>query len=203
MKIFYAITVKDTFLRAYLDLIRFVANSSEKRTTHITVRGPYTQKQTLTACNRKISDKPIFVYGIGNFFKFHQTTVFLTCDAPELRQIWHKKGFDYNPHITLYDGNSSYLAESIFSLFSQYKIDFGFRSSELVPVVVKKGQTNLDLSLVVDTDLLNRFCKLSLKVDTIRNLTDSGRLSVITDLLTYLPNINTYFHSDKDENEKQ
>jgi hypothetical protein len=195
MKIFYVIKLRDPFLRSYFDLIRFVANPSEKRTTHITVRGPYNQKFNFVGLNRLIKGKRILISGVGNFFNYNQNTVYLKADSPEMPKIWLKKGLDYNPHITIYDGHSRLLAESIYLLFYKFSFSIEFNSSELVPLIVSKGQADLDLSLIVNESLLSNFCNNNLTLNDIRDLSDSDRFTILNSLISYLPNINSSFKS--------
>jgi hypothetical protein len=163
----------------------------------LTIRGPYKQRLNLTAANRIIQNQSINIIGVGNFFEYNQNTVYLKVNSPEVKAIWHKKGLNYNPHITIYDGPTRIIAESIFILLSKYDIKITFKSSELYPLIVSKGQSDLDLALIIDETLLRRFSNYNLTLDNIRNLSDEERLGLLTNFVSYLPSIISSFNSNK------
>ncbi len=146
MRVFYVIYVSDPLLEGILDGVRFLANPHEKGRAHVTVRGPYRQRYDLTAQQRRIAGTRLTCHGAGSFFGPRQNTVFVRCDSPALRDVWHKPDYGYHPHLTLYDGSSRVVAEDLLTLLEAADARFGFEVVGLEPLLSTKGQANLDLA---------------------------------------------------------
>ncbi len=146
MRVFYVIYVSDPELEALLDGLRFLANPHEKGRAHVTARGPYRQRYDVSALSRTIAGSRLAVAGVGSFFGPRQNTVFLRCDSPELRAIWHKPDYGYAPHLTLYDGASRAVADDLLAALERADVRTSFEVSGLEPLVSSKGQANLDLA---------------------------------------------------------
>jgi hypothetical protein len=86
------------------------------------------------------------VVGTGNFFNEFQNTVFLRCEADFLSEIWRKRDYAFNPHITLYDGKDSNFARDLFNLVASYSLSFCFRVQELTLLKSLNGQQQPPLS---------------------------------------------------------
>ena len=123
-RILYVIYVNSGLVGACLDFLRILASPDAKRYSHVTVRGPYEvslDRNELKALNTHIVSNSIYLDGTGNFFGEGQNTVFFSCSGPYLRKIWHKPEFrDFNPHVTVYDGEDVEFARSLFEVISSY-----------------------------------------------------------------------------------
>jgi hypothetical protein len=186
---FYIISIQDNFIRAYLDLLRFIANPNEKRTSHITVRGPYKKKINLLQKSADILGKNVTITGAGCFFSKKQNTVYLNCESDAIRKVWLKKSLNYNPHLTIYDGNNRSFAESILTSLTANQYRITFTSTDLIPLRICKGQTDADLLISVDINLLGRLLKTDIDLDTIKTMTEHNRINVFSELSSFLPHL--------------
>lgn len=182
MRLFYVIYPEEPHLRFVLDAIRFLANPYEKERAHLTVRGPcsrHYREQTLQRLNLKIASSPISIEGVDNFFAERQHTVFLSCDGPNLKQVWLKPDYGYRPHITLYDGDSRSLGAALLSILQARPARLRFVAGGLEPLVTFKGQTNLTLRASVDFDRLSRLADRALSPSAVTTLSMEERLALI------------------------
>lgn len=185
MRLFYVIYPEEPALRFVLDAIRFLANPYEKERAHLTVRGPcsrHYRDQTLRRLNEKIASSHIAISGVDRFFAERQHTVFLSCDGPNLKQVWLKPDYGYHPHITLYDGDSRDFGAALLTILQARPARqpaLGFRAGELVPLVTYKGQTNLTLQTSIDFARLSALAARPLSPSTVRGMTADERLALI------------------------
>lgn len=187
MRIFYAVFVEDAVLEQILNGIRLLCNPQEKHSAHLTVRGPYRQHYQLGAQSQAIRGSQITVNGAGCFWSERQHTVFLRCDSPELHRVWHKPDYpDYNPHITIYDGDSRIFAQKVFDRLSRCNPCFRFPASELQPLVSTKGQNTLDLAASLDVALLEGITDEPFPIGDLPTIDDDQRLRLIGRLCSYL-----------------
>ena len=172
--------VDDEQPRQLLDTIRFLADPNEKLSAHVTVRGPYKQRQPLPAELKSIEGARIDVGEVGTFFDTKQNTVFLRCDAPELRRMWHKVEFpEYAPHITLYDGNSRSLATRLENILKRWKLQFTFVTDGIVLLQSSKGQHAVDLAAFYDSHLVASATGCDLKPAQVCDMNADERLRLI------------------------
>lgn len=182
MRLFYVLYPEEPHLRFALDAIRFLANPYEKERAHLTVRGPcsrHYREQTLQRLNLKIASSPISIEGVDNFFAERQHTVFLSCDGPNLKQVWLKPDYGYRPHITLYDGDSRSLGAALLSILQARPARLRFVAGRLVPLVTFKGQTNLTLRTSVDFGRLSQLAGRALSPAAVSALPLDERLALI------------------------
>ncbi len=106
MRTFNVLYVSDNVIRTCLNTILIVCDPSEKTPVHITVGGPNRPRPRPKRYGDSIRRLPVSVLGVGNFFGPNQNTVFLRCGSEYMKKIWDKPDFEFNPHITLYDGDS-------------------------------------------------------------------------------------------------
>ena len=133
----------DEGLQDLLDLAIFILNPKEKLSAHITVAGPFNDPRRLpdeTAFFTKICSM-----GVDRFTSSHQNTIFIRIDADDLRQIWNKPDFPYNPHLTLYDGDDWELADRLYENLHEQRMFFCFYVSRVTHVALVKGQGSWDL----------------------------------------------------------
>ena len=178
-RIFYVIYIDDEPIQSRLDAMRFLANTEEKAQAHITVRGPYTQKQNVSRLNREVAGTKIVAKGIGTFFNSKQNTVFIRCYADSLRRIWQKSDFGFNPHITIYDGPSREFAGALVDHLSRVQIQFSFLVDKLFPMTSHKGQFAIWLKERFDQNVFVNAPNVEVLASDVRLLPDKVRLSYI------------------------
>jgi hypothetical protein len=180
---FYVVFVDDEQPRKLLDTIRFLADPGEKLSAHITVRGPYKHRRPLEKARKNLEGAEIHVGEVGAFFDTQQNTVFLHCDAPELRRAWYKPNFpEYAPHITLYDGVSRSFAIRLQEILRRWTRHFSFKADGMVPVKSSKGQRAVDLAAFYDSDLVASATGRSVEAEHVPSLADEDRLVLIEDV---------------------
>lgn len=122
----------------YLNLIKFIAEPKNFSFVHITLKGPFVTKQKtqLKKIKRELEHKEIKITEIGNFFEYHQNTVFFKFERDEeLYEIWKSKTDrtykTYNPHITIYDGADSDFSKDLYNLFKDIEIHTKLKIEEI------------------------------------------------------------------------
>ena len=185
MQVFYTIYVPPGPIRSALDAVRLFARPQTKHPAHITVRGPYSDYQDPRRWSSEVRGKAIEVGGVGTFWEPDQNTVFLHVDSPAIRSVWHKPDYpDYNPHLTVYDGPSRVLAESLRDLLACKDIRFTFSPSGVEPMVSGSGPR--PLITWYDPSELAPFMELPPTQDEVISADESARLSWIEELADHL-----------------
>ncbi len=164
-KLFYVIYIKDNTLKTIIDGIRLFADPTQKHKAHLTVRGPYTkfQRQFVEDWNKDLANGKMEISGIGTFFSEYQNTVYLNCiGTTTLRSVWNKKDYpDFNPHITLYNGESKDYANELVNILEAFDFRFQIDADELqiLKSPVMKGEYSIYgepfVASCLDTDLLD------------------------------------------------
>jgi hypothetical protein len=186
MKIFYVLHIREKELADCVDAIRFICNPSEKQRAHLTVRGPYRRRINVTAMSRRIAGDTVSINNVGNFFAFGQNTVFFQCSANELKHVWNKPHFPFNPHISLYDGPSREFAGKLFDVTRKYIYCLHFRAEELEPIESHKGQKSLALALSFDSSLVYRITGEEISAALASQLSEERRLAIVDQFCRYL-----------------
>lgn len=130
-------------IRELLDLAVYLLNPDEKWRAHVTVAGPYSNPNNLPR-NRGFVEK-ISLIGAGQFRSETQNTVFIKVGSANLRNFWDKPDFSFTPHLTLYDGNNSSLADSLYTALVATRMWLKFYVSQVHVVRSVKGQGNMEL----------------------------------------------------------
>lgn len=199
--VFYVLYIKNKPVEACLDAIRLFANPNRKirSHSHITVRGPLKsekKKEDLEKLNKKLIGNVVEITGAGHFLLAHQNTVFFKCDSPALSAVWKKKDYhEFNPHITIYNGNSNVFAKKIYEVISQYKYNISFPGDQLEKYVTKSNQESLLLDFTFDPNLFYRILNEHIRTDTISCMSDRKRLEYIDNICYYLSNNLSKNHS--------
>ena len=190
MRLFYVLYISDPIIQLCIDAARVICNPTEKEFSHITVRGPYKQRYKLRHQNRIIKGAKIHISDVGNFFNSKQNTVFLKCSSPKLKKVWKKGDYAYNPHLTIYDGESKEFAIELFDILKNYRINLYFIAEKLEYLESWKGHSNTQLIGKIDSYSM-KICKLldiKLNYEIVNNLTDSGRLKFVSKIFKFLSN---------------
>lgn len=187
MRIFYVIYVQDEILGHYLNAIRYLSNPNEKNDAHITVRGPYKthlKNEIIQKLNSIIKGDKIRITSVGTFFENHQNTVFLNCTSSKLEQVWQKFDYGFNPHITLYDGNSRTFAKKLVEILNSHLINFYFTVNQLSELKSLKGQSDYRLRLDANIGYIKQKIGSDLEHGDVEKMSQKRRLELI-DKLTF------------------
>jgi hypothetical protein len=186
MKIFYVLHIREKALADCIDAIRFICNPGEKQRAHMTVRGPYQRRINVTAISRRIVGDTISIDGVGNFFDAGQNTVFFHCSAPELKNVWSKPHYPFNPHITLYDSSSREFAKKLYAVIGKYNYSLSFQADELEAIESRKGQDSLSLALAFNSKLVSRLGGERVAPNAIPTFSDEHKLMLVERLCEHL-----------------
>jgi hypothetical protein len=166
-------------VKACLDGIVFFANPAEKDAAHITIRGPANVRSGITKIPELIKGERIAMLGVGTFFAAGQNTVFFKCGADKIRRYWDKPEYPFNPHMTIYDGNSRQFAEKLMFVLSRYRLFFEIVVGDCRIVNSVPGQKSMHLALDVDKKELENITGENIQWETVSNFPDWRRLNFI------------------------
>ena len=193
-RVFYVVYFRDRRLQYSLDAMRFIANPSEKNFAHITVRGPYQQRYNLSEMDRRIDGTEVLANGVGSFFGYSQNTVFLKCHSEILRDVWKKTAYGFNPHVTIYDGESRKFAEMLLERLNHLTLRFRFIVGRLHPLVTHSGQYSMELSQAFNEALVAEVTRTHVSACEVDGLSVEQRVALIELFARKLPE----FASDSD-----
>ena len=186
-RIFYVVYLDNAQMQAALDTIRFIANPAEKTRAHITVRGPYTRPVDIAALGRELSGTEVMADGIDSFLREDQNTVFIRCRSEPLREVWQKKDFGFNPHITIYDGPSREFALKLLERLSILPNRFYFVVGQMTRLVTHKGQLTTSLREAFDDGLTRRLLGRPLGISEIQRMPADRRVALIELIARKIP----------------
>ena len=178
-RVFYVVYFNEQRLQAALDAMRFIANPREKSPAHITVRGPYAQLYNLQRQQRRIFGTEVVADGVSAFFNESQNTVFIQCQSEKLREVWNKPDYEFNPHITLYDGSSREFAVNLLDKLLEVSIRFKFLVDELQPLESFKGQSSSWLRDSFDEDFAEEVIGRRLNAAEVDDMPDKVRIALV------------------------
>lgn len=147
--------VEDAAVSRLLTSAIYVLNPRAKWPAHVTVSGPY---NSLRNVPRKLEyQRRVLVTGAGHFRSEQQNTVYLRVGTFDLREISNKSDYEYNPHITLYDGLDHDLGDSLYSKLGSMFPFMKFDVSKLEIVATGAKQANFNLILDhIDQDFFRK-----------------------------------------------
>ena len=191
-RVFYVVQFADPAVQRILDAIRYLSNPAEKGAAHITVRGPYHRR--LNDGNVKkvaaiVEGSMISVRGLDTFFGHNQNTVILRCAAESLRKVWMKRDYDYNPHITIYDGPERSVGQDIIDHLAELDLYFQCEADGVSPHISYKGQRTFDLRTAFDAPFISQVLSRPIELNTIDTMDWPQRLALVVDLAKKLPQI--------------
>jgi 2'-5' RNA ligase len=186
-RVFYVIYPDDYHRQQILDAIRYLADPTEKTRAHVTLRGPYPQKRSVSTASQVVKGSDVEVTGVDAFLGPYQNTVFFCVSAPGLEKVWHKPDYPtYRPHLTIYDGKSRTFAEHLRFKLQQIEPRFRFKASPLSPLITTKGQGSLELRAAYDQGLVKRLTGRSITTDQVPYLPPEERIELIAKLCSEL-----------------
>jgi hypothetical protein len=144
----------------------------EKWPAHVTVAGPVTDKRRI-AGDLDFRSR-ISTLGVGKFVNNKKITIYIRVDAVNLRHIWHKPDFPYNPHITIYDGDDVSIANSIYNGLRDLKFYSSFLVDRAHWISTEPGQSDMNLRANIDPVLLANFGNMT--TDNVREFPIEDRV---------------------------
>ncbi len=183
---FRTIYFQEKRVQSCLDAIILIANPKEKNSAHITVRGPYSKRDDSDKTSSELVGTNVTVLGGGRFFRENQNTVFLECGSELLQKYWWKPDYGYNPHITLYDGESRDFAEKLFQVLRNHKLFFCLTVGKILFSESIRGQKAFDLWFGADLDQIGEITGERIDVQSVNTLPTWKRLNMIDRLCTHL-----------------
>lgn len=186
MPLFYVIYLRDGISIDCIEAIRLLCDPSQQKASHLTVRGPFPNKIRLVDANRKLAGNKLLLNGISRFFSENQNTVYFTCSATKIKKVWNKPEYPFNPHITIYDGDSRVFASELFDVISKRTYFLGFHADKLSPLVSTSGPKSLFRPLLFDCDAIAEITGEPITRERINNMTTEKRLTLIDQLCKYL-----------------
>ena len=188
-RVFYVVYLRDRRLQGSLDAMRLIADPKEKSRAHVTLRGPYPQRYNVSGLDRKVRGSEVVANGTGSFFQNGQNTVFIRCNSEKFRKVWKKADFEFNPHITIYDGPSREFARMLLERLDLLTIHFRFFVDGLSPLVSYKGQYTTELQQSFDEAFAADVIGERLGFSEIRTLSSMKRISLIESFARKLPGL--------------
>lgn len=137
--------VDDVVISKLLTSAIVILNPRTKWPAHVTVAGPFESLRNVP--RKREYYRHALITGVGRFRSETQNTVYLRVGTHDLRKISSKPDYDYNPHITLYDGDNNDIGDELyFKLYPRFPF-MKFHVSKLE--IVKSGvtQSNMDTLL--------------------------------------------------------
>ncbi len=185
MRIFYVLYFEDQFVRNCLEAIRLFCNPLERHSAHITVRGPYSRKIDIERINDRIKFDSVLIDNVGNFFESNQNTVFFNCSSPALKSIWNKPDYPFNPHITVYDGDSRDFAARVHGVLKARNYLVRARVGGLTPLL-STDQKRFPVSLILDEVFLTKILGESIKIADAVDFSDEWKLIAVDKVCRHL-----------------
>lgn len=155
----YAVKITEPNISSILNFIKYLCAPNSKTEVHLSLRGPYKKKLTTEAIQEYteiIKGSLIEVYDTGNFFSTKQNTVFYRCKGNQIRKVWYKKNYGYNPHLTIYDGKDKDFAEELYKLLTKVNLNFTFTASELILYDSSKILGSMHLQSSIDKSIITK-----------------------------------------------
>lgn len=198
-KYFFLVYPESGYLRSLLDCIRLIVDPAQSNYAHITLKGPYNRRveKVLQRDNKLIAGKWLQIRGAGHFFNEKQSTVFLSCArTSELENIWkskRKKSFkQFNPHLTIYDGNDRGFAERLLVVLSKFDLTFDFQIKSLTLYESKSSKSSLfNLQSEINSINISELIEFDLEKKNLFHLDNDKRLELVEKLCVRLSQITT------------
>ncbi len=178
--------INDMHTRMLLNAAIMICDPDEKLPAHITVSGPHESEPKYLPDLPSVEGQKVSVLGLGRFRSDRQATVFLHCGFPSIREVWRKKHFGFNPHITLYDGGDFIFSDKLFNKLIKERLFFNFTSSDVRIRQSIKGQKRLELALEMDFNYIKKTTGIDVSLSKIKKLNEIQRISYTTKLLRNL-----------------
>lgn len=178
--------ISDKDVRSLLNLAVMICDPDEKMPTHITVSGPFNNKTHNIDHLENVEGQPVSIIGAGQFRSADQATVYLKCGFPSIKDVWEKKHYGFNPHITLYDGKNFSFSDKLYERLKKIRLFFHFGTTNVKLLKTIKGQKSFDLSYDIDYQYAQKITNLKLTLEKVRYLSEDERINYVLKLLNVL-----------------
>lgn len=195
MEIYYVVYIRGEVVADCLNAIRCLIKPKTKHPAHITVRGPYAQEIDIGPFNKQVSGIPLLLNGVGRFINPGQHVVYLSCDAPKLKDIWWKPDYSFVPHLTLYNGTSQEQADEIFDIANQYTYRLCFKAIRLEPLIIG-GEPHRSRRARFDENRISAIAKERVSQETIATSSYRQKINAINLLLQHLSRVSDVYPHD-------
>lgn len=166
--------VEDEPVSKLLTTAIVILNPRAKWRAHVTVAGPFDSLRNVP--RKRDYARRVLITGAGHFRSENQNTVYLKVGTFDLRSVSKKTDFDYNPHITLYDGQDHDLGDELYHRLHPKFPFLKFHVSKLEIVMTGAAQGNLDTLLnFIDHSFFDR---LGLSLADAINLNNAQKINL-------------------------
>jgi hypothetical protein len=169
-----------------IEAIRLLSDPSQKWPAHITVRGPYKKHINIDPINSRLVGDSVTITGVGRFSGPRQNTVYFKCTSPKLEKVWMKRDFEFNPHITIYDGSNAEFADQLYTVASKYTYNISFPSAKLFPLTSRRDQCGFGLQTVFSSELVREIAGEIIKPSDVASMSEERKLAIIDRICSYL-----------------
>ncbi len=145
---------------------------------HVTLRGPFRSAQAAHQNVADLFEHEIAILGVGRF-PSPQSTIFLVCGSPAIKERWWKPDYGFNPHVTLYDGQTKSTADDLHTLLKRKRLYGRTMLSPVTAYESTSGQRNAALSLSIDFAALSELAGHNLNLEAVKGLSSRERLIFI------------------------
>lgn len=194
MRIFYVIYLKGGMVSDCLNAIRMLARPNTRHPAHITVRGPCGEEIDTAPFNQYLKDISIVVDGVDRFLNPDQCVTFLTCHAPDLKNIWWKPDYPlFIPHLTLYQGPSLEFAQELYMIARQYSYRLRYHPNILEPLIVG-GKAEIGSRIpFFSEEYIQKLLQEDMTMADVINMSLDRRLAAIDHLCRHLSHVSDIY----------
>ena len=143
MRYFVFLRILEEDISDLLDIAIYALNPFDKWGAHVTLAGPYHSRKNLPR-DREFLQK-ISIIGATQFRSEIQNTVVLRVGSKDLKSVWDKPDYPFNPHLTIYDGRDNKLGDALFRKLTDLRPFLIFHTSRLEVVKAPKDEPKLPL----------------------------------------------------------
>ncbi|GGF76683.1 hypothetical protein GCM10011332_33350 [Terasakiella brassicae] len=185
-KYFLYVKFSTSKLTDLINLLIFLSDPKEKNGLHLTLRGPYTQRvlteseEMFSRIRRELFKTKVSVFGLGNFFKYGQSTLYLRAESDLVsKYLWKKNIKKPIPHLTIYDGASKEFSNRLANTLSLYRFFFELQIDKVDVYSTISGQKSMELAFDLNLDLLLEVTGKRYKYEDFRDMKEWERLMLI------------------------
>lgn len=184
---FLAVRFSDEKIARLFDLARLILQPDFARSSHITLRGPYANKDSArTFSGRDVGQ--ISVLRPSTFFSDVQHTVYLGIGIVGVADFWFKPNYPEGiPHLTIYDGKDRMLAWA--ALRSLKAFQWGMRLNSTPMKILDSKRPIEEEFLVGYSSLQSTFNLLGQGVPTteqVKKMSDLDRVIMLNRICTLI-----------------
>ena len=104
----------------------------------------------------------------------------------EDKKIWNKPEYPFNPHVTVYDGDSATFASELYDVLSRHTYLLGFQADKLTALITKSGTKSHYRPVQFDVDEISKIVGESINCSQVSEMSMHRRLTLIDRLCGFL-----------------